>query len=285
MQNSTKSVVITGASTGIGRACAFQLIRFGWQVFAGVRNFHHAEALHKDSTGQITPLIIDVTNEQTIAVAAWQVKQRVGVAGLQGLVNNAGIAIGGPLEFLDLARLRRQLEVNVVGQIAVSKGFLALLRQGQGRIVNMSSVSGRLAMPFIGPYSASKFALEALTDALRGELRPWKIPVISVQPGVIDTPIWEKSVSLSSAIFAEIPPQGHILYDRYLERLIRNVKDTGRRSIPPEKVAQVVTHILTTKRPKTRYQVGADARLGVALARWLPDGLRQWLLFKYWERL
>jgi NAD(P)-dependent dehydrogenase (short-subunit alcohol dehydrogenase family) len=211
------------------------------------------------------------------------VEDAIGSIGLSGLVNNAGIAIGGPLEFLSLERLRNQLEINVIGQIAVTQAFLPLLRQRQGRIVNMSSVSGRLAAPFIGPYSASKFALEALTDALRGELHPWGIHVVSVEPGSIATPIWNKARSLSSEIAAELPDQAHALYDQALEDLMRTVEASGRRGIPPEVVARVVERALTSRRPKTRYLVGVDAHVGALMSRLLPDRLRDWLIFNFYR--
>lgn len=279
-----KNVVITGASTGIGRECALYLAAQGWRVFGGVRRQADASALQRDSGGGIQPLMLDVTNAQTIAVAAYQVRRQLNGAGLHGLVNNAGIAVGGPLEFLPIEQLRRQLEVNVVGQIAVTQAFLPLLRAGKGRVVNISSVSGLLATPFVGPYSASKFALEALSDALRGELSPWGIRVITIQPGAIATPIWGKSLKAADKIAAELPPEAIRLYGNVLPSLLDTVKKTGERGTPPAKVSQAVTHALTAPRPKTRYLVGADARLGALLARWVPDRLRDWLILKYGGR-
>lgn len=276
-----RNVVVTGASTGIGRQCALHLVAQGWRVFGGVRRQADAAVLQQDSGGGITPLMLDVTNAQTIAVAAWQVRQQLNGDGLHGLVNNAGIAVGGPLEFLPIGQLRRQLEINVVGQIAVTQAFLPLLRAGTGRVVNMSSVSGRLSTPFVGPYAASKFALEALSDALRGELAQWGIEVITVQPGAIATPIWEKSLRSADEIAAALPPEGWQLYGRNLNLLLDTVKKTGERGIPPVKVSQAVVHALTARRPKTRYLVGADARLGAFLARCLPDRLRDWLIIKF----
>jgi NAD(P)-dependent dehydrogenase (short-subunit alcohol dehydrogenase family) len=253
-------------------------------VFGGVRRQADAAALQRDSGGSIQPIFLDVTNAQTIAVAAWQVRQQLNGDGLHGLVNNAGIAVGGPLEFLPIAQLRRQLEINVVGQIAVTQAFLSLLRAGTGRVVNMSSVSGLLATPFIGPYSASKFALEALSDALRGELTPWGIRVITIQPGAIATPIWGKSLKAADKIVAELPPEAMRLYGHVLPTLLDTVKKTGERGVAPAKVSRAVAHALTAARPKTHYLVGADARLGAFLAHWLPDRLRHWLILKYGDR-
>ena len=284
MEFHSKTVVITGASTGIGRACALRLDQAGWLVFAGVRKVADAEALREAASTRLTPVFIDVSDAGSIATAVTIVEDVVGSIGLSGLVNNAGIAVGGPLEFLSLERLRDQLEINVIGQIAVTQAFLPLLRQRQGRIVNMSSVSGRLAAPFIGPYSASKFALEALTDALRGELHPWGIRVVSVEPGSIATPIWNKALSLGSEIAAELPDQAHSLYDQVLEELMRTVEASGRRGISTEVVARVVERALTSRRPKTRYLVGVDAHVGALMSRLLPDRLRDWLILNFGGR-
>ena len=181
-----KSVVITGASTGIGAACALHLDQWGWRVFAGVRKQGDAEALRAQGSARLTPVSLDVTDTVSISTAASAVAGAVGAAGLAGLVNNAGIVVPGPIELLPLSDLRRQLEINVVGQVAVTQAFLPLIRAGRGRIVNMGSIAGRMATPFTGAYGASKFALEALTDALRLELQPWGISVSIIEPGAVD---------------------------------------------------------------------------------------------------
>jgi NAD(P)-dependent dehydrogenase (short-subunit alcohol dehydrogenase family) len=204
----------------------------------------------------------------------------VGETGLLGLVNNAGIAVGGPLEFLPIAEIRQQFEVNVIGQIAVTQAFLSLLRQGQGRIINMSSISGRVATPFLGPYAASKFALEALTDALRLELQPWGIKVISIQPGSIATPIWDKSITKGDEIVSSLATQAKTLYGSTLTLVRQALVATGRRGIPAEEVAKVVAQALLDKRPKTRYLVGRDAKQGALLAKLLPDPWRDWLILR-----
>src|SRR5271169_5091661 len=163
-------VVVTGTSTGIGRAAAIHLDKIGFRVFAGVRRIQDGESLKVESTERITPVLMNVTDEATLVAAVGQVAKAVGDEGLSGLVNNAGIAVGGPLEFLPISEIRKQFEVNVLGQIAVIQSFLPLLRKTNSRIVNVGSIAGRMAVPFIGPYSASKFALEAITDSLRIEL-------------------------------------------------------------------------------------------------------------------
>jgi NAD(P)-dependent dehydrogenase (short-subunit alcohol dehydrogenase family) len=272
------AVVITGASTGIGEACALYLDQHGFQVFAGVRKSADGEALRAKASANLTPLFIDVTDPAQIAAAVQTVAKAVASAGLGGLINNAGIALGGPLEFLPLSELRRQFEINVIGQVAVTQAFLPLLRQGQGRVVNMSSISGRVALPFFGPYSASKFALEALNDALRLELKPWGIEVICIEPGSVATPIWDKSLNKGDEIADNLPPASEELYGRKLAALRKAVVKTGQRGIPPEKVAAAVHQALTASRPKIRYVVGLDAKLGALIVKLLPDRLRDWLV-------
>ncbi|HXV42308.1 MAG TPA: SDR family oxidoreductase [Anaerolineae bacterium] len=273
-----KAVLITGASTGIGMACALHLDRLGWRVFAGVRRPADGEALQQQASEQLTPLLLDVTEATSIAATTDTLAAAVGETGLAGLVNNAGIALGGPLEFLPVAELRRQFEVNVIGQVAVTQAFLPLLRQGRGRVVNMGSISGRVAMPFLGPYAASKFALEALTDSLRVELRPWGIQVSIIEPGPIATPIWEKSLALADALTRNLPPGGHELYGTAIALARQRVAHSSQAGIPPAAVARAVAHALTARRPKTRYLIGRGLWLAVLLAKFAPDRLRDWLI-------
>src|SRR5262245_5535409 len=182
-------IVITGASSGIGRA--MRLDQLGFHVFAGVRNPADGDALKSKSSERLSPVLLDVTSEDSIARAA----RSIGDAPIAGLVNNAGIAVGGPLEMVPIPLWRKQFEVNVIGQVAVTQAFLPLLRVGRGRIVNIGSIAGRSALPFTSPYCSSKFALEGLSDSLRMELRQWGISVSIVEPGSIRTPIWEKSLA------------------------------------------------------------------------------------------
>lgn len=273
-----KTVIITGASTGIGAACALYLDRLGWRVFAGVRKAVDGEVLQQQASKWLVPVLLDVTDPASIAAAVDTVAAIVGQEGLAGLVNNAGIALSGPLEFLPIAELRRQFEVNVIGQVAVTQAFLPLLRQGRGRVVNMGSISGRVAMPFLGPYAASKFALEALTDSLRVELRPWGIEVAIIEPGSIATPIWEKSLALADELIRHLPPRGHKLYGAALAAARERGIHAGLAGIPPDAVARVVAHALTAKRPKTRYLVGRGLWLALLFAKFIPDRLRDWLI-------
>ncbi|RPH80553.1 MAG: SDR family NAD(P)-dependent oxidoreductase, partial [Nitrospiraceae bacterium] len=223
-------------------------------------------------------ITLDVTDEQSIRGSVEVVQKVVGEGGLGGLVNNAGIVIGSPLEVIPLPQLRKQLEVNVIGQIAVTQAFLPLLRRGRGRIVNMGSIAGRGTIPLLGPYSASKFALEALTDALRMELQPWGIQVSIIEPGAIATPIWEKSAKTAEGLEASASEEAKALYGEAIIRVRDAVVQAAQRAIAPEAVVRAVHHALTSSRPHTRYLVGSDAKLRAWMVKWLPDRVQDRLL-------
>ncbi len=276
--NSPLSVVVTGASTGIGAACALNCAGRGMTVFAGVRDPRAGEALAAKGGPSIIPIMLDVTDEPSIARSAEVVQRAVGAAGLGGLVNNAGIVIGSPLEVIPLSQLRKQLEVNVIGQIAVTQAFLPLLRRARGRIVNMGSIAGRGTIPLLGPYSASKYALEALTDALRMELRPWGIQVSIIEPGAIATPIWDKSTKEAENLEASASEEAKALYGEAVIRIREAIAQAAQRAIPPDAVVQAVHHALTAARPRTRYLVGTDAKLRAWMVKWLPDRVQDRLL-------
>ncbi|MBN1219165.1 MAG: SDR family NAD(P)-dependent oxidoreductase [Anaerolineae bacterium] len=273
-----KAVIVTGASTGIGNACALHLDKLGYQVFACVRKQVDAQTLQSQASERMVQLYLDVTKPETITSAAGLVEVAVGEAGLAGLVNNAGIAVGGPLEFLPITELRRQLEINVIGQIAVTQAFLPLLRLGRGRIVNMGSISGRVATPFLGPYAASKFALGALNDALRVELRPWGIEVCLIEPGAVDTPIWDKSLSAAEEATQTWPPEVFDLYGQAMAAVRQGVVRTSRSAAPVDEVIKAVMHALTANHPKTRYLVGRGVGVAALLAKILPDRIRDRLI-------
>ncbi len=288
-----KAVVISGASKGIGRAIALDLAARGWLVFAGVRQAADGDALcqassrqassgqassRPASSGKIVPLLFDVTQPAQIQVAAATVEAARGAEGVQGLINNAGIAVAAPLEFIPLGELRHQLEVNVVGQVGVTQALLPLLRCGQGRIINISSMAGRVAGPWTGPYHASKFALEALTDSLRQELAPWQIAVISVAPGVIATPIWQHSLARARQLLSHLPARASELYGRQLDKRIARAERNLSRGGSPQRVATVVHGALTARRPRTRYVVGIDANIAIHLLARLPDRWRDWVI-------
>jgi len=273
------AVVVTGASTGIGETCALWLDKLGFQVFAGIRTDRDAQALKQKASERLNPIFLDVTDADSIASAAQTVAIAVGDAGLAGLVNNAGIAVAGPLEFLPLSDFRQQLEVNVNGQVAVTQVFIPLLRLASGRIINMGSIGGRSATPFLGPYNASKFALEALTDALRMELQPWGISVSIIEPGAIATPIWEKSLAEADRMQQKLPPQAHNLYGRAMDVVSKSAATFAQKGISADIVAQAVVHALTAKKPKTRYLIGQNARLRTLL-NFLPDRVRDRLILR-----
>lgn len=276
------SVVITGASTGIGAACALHLDQLGFQVFAGVRTEHDGRALQSHASARLIPIMLDVTQEDSILSARDAVAARVASAGLSGLVNNAGFALAGPLELLSMSDLRKQLEVNVIGQVAVSQAFLPLLRQARGRIVNMGSIAGRAATPFLGAYCSSKSALESLSDALRCEVRPWGVSVSLVEPGAVQSEIWERSRTHAEATLSQTRPEQLALYRIQLEKLRDLTVKVQRRAIPAIAVAKVVAQALTATRPKTRYLVGYDAKFRAFLKFWLPDRMQdavlEWVL-------
>ncbi|HVU73223.1 MAG TPA: SDR family oxidoreductase [Mycobacteriales bacterium] len=269
-------MLITGASTGIGRACALHLDALGIEVLAGVRKSADGESLRAASTSRLRPVTVDVAEQASIDALVAE----LGDAPLSGLVNNAGIGVGGPIEFLDLDEARRCFDVNVFGLMAMTKAMTSRLRAGRGRIVNMGSIGGRVATPFLSPYSASKYAVEAVTDSLRVELRPWGIHVAVIEPGSIATPIWDKANAATAEIETTLPPEGISLYGKTITALKKTVAETGARGVSPEKVAKVVAHALTAARPRTRYVVGADARAQLAIKRLLPDRAADTLIAK-----
>jgi NAD(P)-dependent dehydrogenase (short-subunit alcohol dehydrogenase family) len=273
------TVVVTGASTGIGRACALHLAAGGFDVLAGVRREEDGERLREAAVanGSLTPLRLDVTDADSVREAGATVEERTGVRGLAGLVNNAGVGSGGPLEFIPLDDVRRQFEVNLIGQIAVTQAMLGQLRKARGRIVNMGSIGARTPPPFGAPYAASKAALRATSESLRRELRPWGIWVATVAPGAIATPIWDKGATAVQEVRGRLPEGTDALYGDVLDGAGAMTEKIGAGGLPPEKVAQVVEHVLTARRPRRDYVVGRDARMQIALDRVLPtrvfDGL------------
>jgi NAD(P)-dependent dehydrogenase (short-subunit alcohol dehydrogenase family) len=265
------AVLVTGASSGIGRATVLRLEGAGWRVFAGVRDSSAGDALVSAASGAGTlePLTLDVTDQESIASSRAGIGERMGAQGLRGLVNNAGIGVGGVLEFVPLEDLRQVLEVNVTGQVAVTQAMLPLLRSGMGRIVFTSSDNGRWVPPYMGPYAASKFALEAVGDALRLELRRSKIPVSIVEPGSIKTLIWDKGLDEVDKL--DLPQESESIYGD-VPKILRNALAQGKRNaIPAERVADAIHHALTARRPKTRYRVGRDAQAMIMLRAILPD--------------
>ncbi len=257
-----KTVLVTGSSTGIGAACATRFAARGWRVLAGVRKAGDAPAGTEE-------VLLDVTDADAIASAAARVER------LDGLVDNAGIAVASPLEHLPLDVLRRQLEVNVVGQLAVTQAFLPALRAARGRIVIVGSIAGKSALPFLGAYAMSKHALEAMADSLRVELAPDGIHVSLVEPGTIATPIWTKPQPVADELSAD----GTERYGARIEAFRAVAAKRSGRAAPPELVVRAIAHALTAERPKTRYLVGRDAKIRATIER-LPDRLRDRILTK-----
>lgn len=276
----TKTVLITGAASGIGKACTLQLDQLGFKVFAGVRKLEDGEELKQLTSERLTPLLIDLTDNKTISAACETVTHLVENQGLYGLVNNAGIAVGSPVEFIPLEDLRYQLEVNVIGQVAMMQTFLPLIRKSQGRIVNIGSIAGRSTLPFGAAYCASKSALSAVNDSLRMELQPWGIKVILIEPGSIKTPIWEKSLKRADHLLQKLPKTAFELYETAFEQAKLAMQREVSRSSTPEQVATWVVKALTAENPKAKYLVGQDAYLRAALTA-LPDKMRDWLILKH----
>jgi NAD(P)-dependent dehydrogenase (short-subunit alcohol dehydrogenase family) len=247
-----RTILVTGASTGIGRATALFLAANGANVLAGVR----------DTTVElgIPTIKLDITDEQDVA--------RLAEHDLHGLVNNAGIATTGPLEFMPPQELRHQLEVNVIAQLAVTQACFPALRRNRGRIVNVSSISGRMALPLYGPYAASKYALEALSDSLRREQQD--VDVVLIEPGAVATPIWSRGLAAGDALWQAMPPQAHDRYGALVARLRKEAERQATEGAPPETVARVIATALTAQRPRTRYVVGTDARVQALLVGTLP---------------
>ncbi len=269
--NESGAVVVTGASTGIGRATALLLDQNGYRVFAGVRKEADAKSLAEAGSDNLTPITIDVTKERSIKSAKDKVQRAVGKDGLVGLVNNAGVGDGGPVETMDLDVLRNVLEVNLVGQVAVTQAFLPMIRKVPGTIVFIASIGGRIASPFMSPYNTSKFAVEALGESLRQELAPWAIDVVVVEPGSIDTPIWSKGAETIDDQKGSMSPTEKRLYRKQLDRMEEVLTETASRGISPEKVAKVIHTAISSENPKHRYLVGRDAKIAARLKGTLPD--------------
>jgi NAD(P)-dependent dehydrogenase (short-subunit alcohol dehydrogenase family) len=278
IQQKTDAVLITGTSTGIGKATALHLDRLGFRVFATVRNENDAQALCAEASERLVPLLMDVTDQASIDQAKEEVGQAVGDAGLAGLVNNAGVGFLAPLEFLPLDELRWMFEVNVYGLLAVTQAFLPLLRQKRGRIVNISSTASLFVAPFHGPYSAAKLGVNGLSNALRLELKPHGVQVSVVVCGSIKTPIWEKGEHLADRALKDFPPQAMELYGEHYRKLRAYFSRLGKAGVLPEAASQKIVHALTSRRPKNTYYVGPDANFYKIADKLLYGRLRDWVI-------
>lgn len=269
------SVLVTGAARGIGRAITEHLASLEWNVVAGVRTPADADAIAAVDPRRITPVILDVTSEDHIADLDAALPAR-----LDAVVNNAGIVVSGPMETVTTADWRKQLDVNVIGQLAVTRAVLARLRESGGRVVFISSVNGQVSLPMLGAYSASKFALEAAADALRMELRPWHIRVVIIEPAQTDTDMWRTADEMVTETEAALTPDLRALYGRHIAGMKKFVPVSQRMAVPTGMVSAIVEHALTARRPRARYAVGMGPRLQVALVPKLPSAVRDLLLRK-----
>jgi hypothetical protein len=270
MNAAEKAAVITGASTGIGRACAKSLIDAGWRVFGSVRKEKDAADASAALGASFTPLLLDVTDAQGVKAAAAKVEAALGGATLKGLVNNAGVALGGPLAYLPLDVLDRQLDINVYGPLRVTQAFLPLLgadrrfKGAPGRIVNMSSVAGRFASPFMAPYAMSKHALEAMSEALRHELAMHGVDVIVIGPGAVKTPIWGKAEEI------DLSPYEKTEYGPFMKGMMEKMLAYGETGVEASAVGDLVRTALTSAKPKTRYAIMKNKFANWVLPQLLP---------------
>ncbi len=259
------TALITGASRGIGRATAFRLAAAGWNVIGGVRDEEAGESLIQGSAGQITPVVIDITDGGQVAAL-----DQVLPPNLDAVVNNAGIVVGGPVEGVPIPEFRRQLEVNLIGHVAVTQAVLPRIRKSRGRIIFVSSLSGWISSPMVGAYSASKFGLEGMADALRIELRPWHIPVVLVEPAQTATDMWHNAMDQMDATVAMMSPDHRRLYAKHIAGQRTGIPKSQKMATPAEGAAAVIEHALTVKRPRARYVVGKGPRAMGAVAKVVP---------------
>lgn len=271
-----RSVLVTGSSTGIGRATALRLDAAGWRVFAGVRKPDDAASLRAAGSDRLTPVMLDVTDAEAIAAAAASLGDELGGAGLDGLVNNAGVAIPSPLETMPIDAFRRQIEVNLTGQVAVTQAMLPLIRDARGRIVFVSSIGGRIAFPLTGAYHAAKFGVEAVGDVFRQELRRWGISVSVIEPGSIDTPIWDSGERAADEIGGDVEAREK-LYGKAIAGYRKLTRNLAERGIEPGEVAEAIEHALTSSRPHSRYLVGRDAKIQARVKLVIPT--------RIWDRV
>ncbi|HEX8327065.1 MAG TPA: SDR family NAD(P)-dependent oxidoreductase [Hymenobacter sp.] len=278
MQTSQPAVVITGVSSGLGLAMARAFLSRGYRVFGSVRTPADAARLHAELSEEFTALVFDVTDGKAVLQAAGEVERQLAGQPLRGLINNAGIALGGPLQYQPMEVVRQHFEVNVLGLVQVTQAFLPLLGaqpnfQGQpGRVINIGSVSGQVASPFMGAYVGTKFALEGLTATWRRELQLFGVPMVLIGLGVTKTPIWDKGIDLE--------PYRHTPYHGPAQRFVGFVNRTRAKGLTPEYVAERLVGILETPRPRLRYSIAPDMVRSWIVPRLIPARLLDWLLGK-----
>ena len=265
------NVLVTGAGRGIGKAATLRLAAAGWDVYAGVRKDVDGDALIADAaeaSGRVHPIQLDVTSDDDLKMLGGRLPPE-----LFGVVNNAGVAVGGMIESVPLAELREQLEVNVVGQVAVTQAVLPRLRAAKGRVVFVSSLNGRVSQPGVGPYCASKYALEAIADALRMELHPWRIRVSLIEPAQTDTDIWRNAEDVLEQTVGALRPEHRELYAKHIAGMRRAIPMAQRMAVSTDGVSKAIEHALTARRPRTRYVVGGSAKVQAALVALSPTAM------------
>ena len=275
-----KVVVITGASSGIGRSSVAHMVQSGWQVFATVRKTPDGDHLRSDFGTSLTPVIMDVTDRASVKAAAEQVACLLQKSGLDGLVNVAGVGRVRPVEYMTQDDLREMFDINVLGQIAVTQEFLPLLRIARGRIVNISSIGAHIAIPFGSLINATKSAFGIFSDTLRLELHPFGIHVSVVEPGAIKTPAVEKTLGDIESVIRSLPAKGAAQYADMLRNFALRAYEREMNGSSPDVVAQAIHHALASQRPRTRYRVGKHATLLATLAAFLPDRLLDAVRFR-----
>jgi NAD(P)-dependent dehydrogenase (short-subunit alcohol dehydrogenase family) len=275
------NVLITGTSTGIGKATALHLDKLGYRVFASIRNESDADALRAQAPERLTPFFLDVTDAESILKAKHEISTLVGEQGLSGVVNNAGVSFATPLEFVDLDSLRLLFEVNVFGLLAITKAMLPLVRKAHGKIINVSSDSTFVVAPFHGPYSASKLAVNGFSDALRRELAPFGVQVSVIIAGSIDTPIWEKAAKLTVQTMRHQASEVDALYGKSFKKLAEVFMQIGRHGITPNSVARVIASALAAKQARHYYLVGRDAHFLSIIKSVTPEAWKDRMVFRY----
>lgn len=267
-----KNLLISGCSTGIGRACALHFAKNGYRVFACVRKQSDADSLAAaDGSGNLEPMMLDVTDVAQLDALKAELDKKIGTQGLAGLINNAGVARGGPLEYIDPQIVRDVFNVNLMGPLLLTQAFLPLIKVAGGRVITIGSIAGKVASPMMGPYCISKFAVEAFCDTLRQELAAQGIHVALVEPGPIETPMLNSADEVAAESLAALTEQGRRQYGDMSTRVVNYFHQMQGRALPPQAVADVVEHALQAQRPRTRYLVTFDAKLGNLLHWLLPD--------------
>jgi len=276
----TKHVVVTGCSKGIGKATALYLDRQGYTVWASVRKANDAEMLKSQASQRLQTFLMDITDPQQVQAAAEQVQAGVGDEGVFALVNNAVVMIPCPLEVLPIEILHQQMAVVVDGTLRVTQAFLPLVRQAKGTIVNMSSIAGRIALPVYGPYHMAKFALEAMSDTLRQEVAPDGVRVVVIEPGAVNTPIWDTVKETAQWVYSQVDQQKLARYQAMIDRIETTNQKAVQRAVPPEKVAKLIERVINKRRPRARYPVGLDGLIIARLAWMFPASWRDWVASK-----